>query len=189
MVRITASHRATAVGFGCSAELPGGIAVGDTEQAVRIREDGQVFPEALQSHEPEPPVARKEGKIDNPRGSMVETPDTEEAGGVLLLTAQLRPFFHLCFSSYGAHTVPWEEVKEMTSLGMRHQSQMRLQEKEGGRYQKLSPEETGAHLPACLAASGGLLLAKSSDRVLQRGCQSLFVSWTMTPAAHPCGHH
>lgn len=34
-------------GFGCSAELPGGRVVGDSEQAVCIREDGRVFPEAL----------------------------------------------------------------------------------------------------------------------------------------------
>lgn len=34
------------------------------EQAVHIREDGQVFPEALQSQEPELHVERKERKIE-----------------------------------------------------------------------------------------------------------------------------
>ena len=49
---------------GYSTEVPGGRAVVDSDQAVRIREDGQVFPEALQSQESEPHVERKEGKIE-----------------------------------------------------------------------------------------------------------------------------
>lgn len=55
---------AAAVGFGCSTEVPGGRVIGESEQVVRITEDGWVFPEALQNQEPEPHVARKEGKIE-----------------------------------------------------------------------------------------------------------------------------
>lgn len=54
----------------------------------------------------------------------METPEMEEAGGLLLLKTQLRPLFHLWFSSYRTGTVPWEEVGEMISLGMRDQSQL-----------------------------------------------------------------
>lgn len=63
MVRIAACWCATAVCSGYSTEVPDGRAVVDSEQAVCIREVGQVFPEALQSQEPEPSVERKEGKI------------------------------------------------------------------------------------------------------------------------------
>lgn len=64
MFRIAAGCCAVLVGFGCSPELLGGRVIGDSEQAVWIRENGQVFPEVLQSHEPEPHVARKEGKTE-----------------------------------------------------------------------------------------------------------------------------
>lgn len=76
----------------------------------------------------------------------------EEAEGLLLPTTHLRPLFPLSFSSNRTGTVPWEEVGEMTSLGMRHQGQLSLspQEEEGGRHQKLSPE--GAEALICQSA-------------------------------------
>lgn len=47
-----------------SSEVPGGRAAVDSEQIVHIREDGQIFPEALQSQESELHVKRKETKIE-----------------------------------------------------------------------------------------------------------------------------
>lgn len=44
--------------------MPGGRAVINSEQAVHIREDGQIFPEALQSQEHELHVEKKERKIE-----------------------------------------------------------------------------------------------------------------------------
>lgn len=64
MVRDAACWCAIAVCSDYSIEVPGGRAAVDGEQAVHIREGGQVFPEVLQSQEPEPHVGRKEGKIE-----------------------------------------------------------------------------------------------------------------------------
>lgn len=47
-----------------SNEVPGERAVLDSKQAVHIREDEHIFPEALQSQEPELHVERKEKKTE-----------------------------------------------------------------------------------------------------------------------------